>query len=91
MKDISIISCSISMLKLLIILIKNNFSYNLIILLDLKYNKSVIRTTEEVCLFSISFFILFFLEKYIFIVYSFSLFSKYFSASPNFAQFTINN
>ena len=81
----------LKLLIILIILIKNNFSYNLIILLDLKYNKSVIRTTEEVCLFSISFFILFFLEKYIFIVYSFSLFSKYFSASPNFAQFTINN
>ena len=63
-------------------------TYNLILLFS-KYNNDSERITEEVGIFSIVFLMLFFLEKYIFVVNSFSLFSKYFLASTNFAKFTI--
>ena len=54
-------------------------------LLFLKYNSSSESVTDEVGMFSIVFLISFFLEKYIFVVYSFSLLFKYFSGSPIFA------
>ena len=63
-------------------------TYNLIVLF-LKYNNESVRTTGEVGMFSILFFILFLLEKYIFVVYSFFMFSKYLLASTNFAKLTI--
>lgn len=92
MNDISIISCSISMSKLFTFInnyvIKLFITYNLI-LLFLKYNNESVRSTGEVGMFSIVFLILFFLEKYIFVVYSFSFCSKYFLASTNFAKLTI--
>ena len=92
MNDISIISCSISMSKLFIFInyyiIKLFITYNLIVLF-LKYNNESVREIGEVGMFSIVFLILFFLEKYIFVVYSFSLCSKYLLASTNFAKLTI--
>ena len=63
-------------------------TYNLIVLF-LKYNNESVRTTGEVGMFSILFFILFLLEKYIFVVYSFFMFSKHLLASTNFAKLTI--
>jgi hypothetical protein len=49
-----------------------------LILLFLKYSKESDKLRGEVGIFSILLLIALFLEKYILVVYSFSLFSKYF-------------
>lgn len=70
------------------IIIKYIKTYNLMVLF-LNFNNSLVRVACEVGLFSIIFFRSFFLEKYIFVAYSFSLFSKNLFDSPNLALFTI--